>query len=85
MSGLIFNPQSCQTPSLVAVRLRKPYHRPVLEALGDLRTMTLGASPTGIKDSGIGTLYEKNPDMPIPGFPLPDEFKQPGDPIIPPL
>jgi hypothetical protein len=77
--------ESQQEPSVDAVKPRKPYHQPVLEVLGDLRTMTLGTSPSGIKDSGVGTLYEKAGDMPIPGFPLPDEFKQPGDPYIPPL
>lgn len=50
-------------------RPRKPYRRPELEALGDLRTMTLGTSPTGIKDSGTGTLYEFVGDLlPPPGF-----------------
>jgi hypothetical protein len=66
--------------------LRKPYHKPELKALGDLRTMTLGASPSGLPDSGIGQLFEKPADMPIPNFPMPDEFQQPSDPnYIPPL
>jgi hypothetical protein len=33
------------------VKLRKPYRKPHLEELGDLRSMTLGGSP-GINDSG---------------------------------
>lgn len=59
------------------VKTRKPYRRPELEALGDLRTMTLGTSPTGIKDSGTGTLYEFMGDLlPAPGFP-PDQPQLP--------
>ena len=34
----------------------KPYHKPRLEDLGDLRTITLGGSP-GINDSGAGDPY----------------------------
>lgn len=61
------------------VKLRKPYRRPELQVLGDLRTMTLGTSPTGIKDSGVGTLYEKTGDLlPAPGYPPP-----PGQPPLP--
>ncbi|MBI3162992.1 MAG: lasso RiPP family leader peptide-containing protein [Chloroflexi bacterium] len=35
-------------------KTHKPYHRPSLEELGDLRTLTLGGSP-GPDDSGIPT------------------------------
>ncbi len=34
-----------------AGQFRKPYHKPQLEELGDLRTLTLGGSP-GAGDSG---------------------------------
>jgi hypothetical protein len=37
---------------------RKPYSKPQLEELGDLRTLTLGASPSGFKDSS-GALYSE--------------------------
>lgn len=71
--------------SKITNMLRKPYRQPVLERLGDLRTLTLGSSPSGTKDSGVGTLYEKIGDKIIPDFPPLDEFQQPGDPYIPPL
>ncbi len=61
------------------VKSRKPYRRPELEVLGDLRTMTLGVSPSGTKDSGGGSLYEYNGsggDLLPPGFPIPPEFEQ---------
>lgn len=38
---------------------RKPYHKPLLEELGDLRTLTLGGSVISPGDSGgFGTLYD---------------------------
>ena len=40
---------------------RKPYRKPQLVELGDLRTLTLGLSPTGYFDSGGGSLYENYP------------------------
>ena len=66
---------------------RKHYYKPQLVELGDLRTLTLGNSPTGYKDSGIGTRLERLhkyapgfptpdlsiPDVPIPGAPTPPE------------
>jgi hypothetical protein len=33
-------------------KLRRPYRKSILENLGDLRSMTLGGSPGGFKDSG---------------------------------
>jgi hypothetical protein len=46
---------------------RKPYRKPQLQVLGDLRTLTLGGSP-GIGESGAGGY----PEFPGPGhFPLP--------------
>jgi hypothetical protein len=77
-------PESQQMPPVDAHRPRKAYHRPILEVLGDLRTMTLGVSPTGIKDSGVGTLYQKRrTNEYIPDFPpLPGETPLPGDPPI---
>ena len=51
---------------------RKPYHKPQLEELGDLRALTLGGSP-GIGDSGMGY-----PEFPIGfyGMSLPDGYPQ---------
>ncbi|GEM_PF-3761465 len=64
---------------------RKSYRKPKLEVLGDLRTLTLGASPSGIKDSGGGSLYEKPGKVPIPGFPQPDgSILSPDGTMIPP-
>jgi len=40
---------------------RKPYSRPKLDALGDLRALTLGGSP-GLGDSG--NEYTENPRKP---------------------
>jgi hypothetical protein len=48
-------------------QLRKPYSKPQLEELGDLRTLTLGASPSGFKDSGGGAYSDTFP----PPFPTP--------------
>ena len=71
--------QNQQALSRDVDRPRKPYRKPKLEVLGDLRSMTLGASPAGVKDSGVG-LYEKVAKAPIPGFPpLPDGFPNPGE------
>jgi hypothetical protein len=39
-------------------KLRKPYQKPQLADLGDLRTLTLGVSPAGFLDSG-GALYSE--------------------------
>ena len=79
-------PENQQAPSLEAIRQRKPYHQPVLEILGDLRTMTLGASPTGIKDSGGFLFHRRRTGDYIPGFPpLPEEDPGSGDPYLPPL
>ncbi len=38
----------------------RPYRRPRLERLGDLRGLTLGSSP-GIPDSGIGLTQQQQP------------------------
>ena len=77
-------PGSRQTPYLDADKPRKHYHRPVLEVLGDLRTMTLGASPTGIKDSGISLYRRRRTTDFLPDFPpLPGEDPGSGDPNLP--
>lgn len=56
---------------------RRPYRKPRLEQLGDLRTLTLGGSP-GLNDSGSqftrrppGTMPGKFPPLPE-GVPPPD-------------
>ncbi|MGB8212671.1 MAG: hypothetical protein WCE68_03840 [Anaerolineales bacterium] len=54
-----------------AVPARKPYTKPHLAALGDLRTLTLGNSPTGFPDSGVGTKMENIFPNSAPGFPTP--------------
>ena len=41
-------------------RRRRRYRRPALDRLGDLRGLTLGASP-GIPDSGIGMPEQAQP------------------------
>jgi hypothetical protein len=47
----------------VVIPIRKPYHKPLLEELGDLRTMTLGGSP------GIGDFSgDPNFTAPLPPF-----------------
>ena len=48
------------------LRLRKPYQKPYLKILGDLRTLTLGLSPTKYKDSGGGLYTETFPTLPPP-------------------
>ena len=46
-----------QQPKLAEkTEVRKPYIKPLLVDLGDLRSLTLGSSPTGYQDSG-GALY----------------------------
>ena len=51
---------------------RKPYHKPHLMELGDLRTLTLGGSP-GTGDSGTSLTSKVKLGMPQPvGLPLPD-------------
>ena len=51
---------------------RKPYRKPALEKLGELRTLTLGGS-VGTGDSGAGSAVEF-PPADMPGFPPPDSF-----------
>ena len=56
------------------VDARKPYHKPELEILGDLRSLTLGGSP-GTGDSGGSTVYKFPGGMPQPGgWPLLEDF-----------
>ena len=45
-------------PAEAVRKARKPYIKPLLLDLGDLRTLTLGNSITGMKDSGTGTMWE---------------------------
>lgn len=42
------------------VRSRRPYRRPVLQTLGEIRTLTLGASP-GTGESAGGEVRYYNP------------------------
>ncbi len=52
---------------------RKSYQKPKLEALGDLRSLTLGGSPGGTTDSGPANYY-------LPGephLPQPEHFPPP--------
>lgn len=39
---------------------RRPYRRPTVDRLGDLRSLTLGSSP-GIPDSGVGMPEQPQP------------------------
>jgi hypothetical protein len=56
------SPKNKQTRSRSTYKARKPYRKPQLDALGDLRSLTLGGSP-GAGDSGSsGT--RKWPGMP---------------------
>jgi hypothetical protein len=48
---------------------RKPYRKPQLTDLGDLRTLTLGPSPSGYRDSGGFTYSETFPVPPSPVSP----------------
>ena len=50
----------------------KMYKRPVLEFLGDLRTITLGGSP-GVNDSGAGTAVPYFPKTGSIDFPDQDD------------
>ena len=78
-----FNATGSMNPGHEIGQPRKHYSKPVLERLGDLRTLTLGGSP-GIGDSSIDPQKPYAGDT-IPTFPLPDEFKPPEDPYYPPL
>lgn len=73
-------------PSPVTGSLCRRYRKPVLERLGDLRSMTLGGSP-GNGDSG-GTYTSRYPIISGGSFPilplLPEEYQSPDDPYIPP-
>ena len=60
-----------------AGRHRKPYRKPQLEELGDLRTLTLGGSP-GTGDSGGGMFSEFPPG--VHSMPPPGSYPQPGNP-----
>jgi hypothetical protein len=69
----------CETSSLQSEgkhRPRKPYHRPGLEKLGDLRTLTLGGSP-GTGESGNMT---RNPKL---GFSPHKDLQNPDNPFEP--
>jgi hypothetical protein len=77
-----------QPPLGGAENRRKPYRKPQLEELGDLRTLTLGGSP-GLNDSGSSTTRRPPGNLPqFDGFPpLPpppeDAFSMPGTPPLP--
>ena len=56
-----------------SVRSRKPYLRPRLRPLGDLRSLTLGGSP-GVGDSGGSWIRTPPVHGPQPGGYYPPEF-----------
>ncbi len=66
-----------QIPAGEPGKLRKPYCKPRLMELGDLRTLTLGLSPTGFFDSGGGYLYENYNSLAAPHFPNPYNIPHP--------
>jgi len=45
---------------------RRPYCKPQLTSLGDLRSLTLGPSPSGYEDSAGGGYSESFPTLPPP-------------------
>ena len=47
-----------QIPSRYKSNVRKPYCKPQVMELGDLRSLTLGISPTGNQDSSGGLFTE---------------------------
>jgi hypothetical protein len=59
--------------------LRKPYSKPILAALGDLRSLTMGGSP-GIGESGgtgrkvkLGVIKTPLPSLTPLGYSFPDD------------
>ena len=62
---------------------RKKYHKPQLQELGDLRTLTLGGSP-GLLDSGSSTIRKPPGSLPQPDMfpPTPNGMPGPGMPPI---
>jgi hypothetical protein len=50
--------QSQQTAIEHAMGFRRPYVKPLLKKLGDLRSLTLGSSQDGFKDSSGGLFSE---------------------------
>jgi hypothetical protein len=52
---------------------RRPYRKPHLKKLGDLRTLTLGGS-LGTGDSGTSFAYKRKMGLPQPGGYYPPEF-----------
>ncbi|HEY5157835.1 MAG TPA: hypothetical protein VII93_07745, partial [Anaerolineales bacterium] len=58
-------------------RPRKPYCKPQLMQLGDLRTLTLGVSSEGFFDSGGGHLFENYFGSSAPRFPNPHVLPNP--------
>jgi len=63
---------------------RKPYHKPELEVLGDVRSLTLGGS-FGTGESGNPVRKVKAGFVPRPGEFLPPDPSNPGDLPPPPL
>lgn len=57
----------------VLAGIRKPYRKPHLKKLGDLRTLTLGGS-LGTGDSGTSNTYKRKLGLPQPGGYYPPEF-----------
>ncbi len=57
---------------------RKPYRKPHLQVLGDLRSLTLGGSP-GVNDSGSSSTYKPPPG----GLPQPEGYPRPYEPPRP--
>ena len=45
------------TPPSLTPRIRRPYAKPVLEVLGDIRDLTMGVS-MGMNESGMGSTFK---------------------------
>jgi hypothetical protein len=75
---------SYQTLTLNIGKSRRPYRKPQLRKLGDLRTLTLGGSP-GVGDSGSpGTRKPPGAGLIIENLPPPEDLfgtpiPQPGE------
>jgi hypothetical protein len=81
-------PQDHQNLIENAGKPHKPYNKPRMTELGDLRTLTIGISPTGFEDSSGGRRTEYHL-LSAPHFPQPDYLNQtdntptPDNPFLP--